>query len=155
MTATVASEILPAITATVAVSGSETEKKRVGGVQALKRNHTDDSDVERRVAKLLYDINFTLYYYIYRSFTVLVYCTFFRRLVVLLTLSLTLRRVRGTLVSNYCCLYDINFSGTDSVDESKIQSLRVTPSLAAAADDDDDAIRIDLGLLLVQDPVAM
>ena len=57
--AAVNSEILPAITATVAPSGSETDKKRGGGVQALKRNHTDDSDVERRVAKLLYDINFT------------------------------------------------------------------------------------------------
>lgn len=58
--ATAASEILPAITATaaVAVSGSETEKKRGGGV-ALRRNHTDDSEVERRVAKLLYDINFS------------------------------------------------------------------------------------------------
>jgi len=54
---TAASEILPAITATAAVSGSETEKKR-GGV-ALKRNHTDDSEVERRVAKLLYEINFS------------------------------------------------------------------------------------------------
>jgi len=44
--ATGASEILPAITATVAVSGSETERKR--GVSSLKRNHTDDSEVSTR-----------------------------------------------------------------------------------------------------------
>jgi len=37
------------------VGGAETEKKRA----SLKRNHTDDSDVERRVDKLLYDINFS------------------------------------------------------------------------------------------------
>ena len=48
-----ASETSPVVT--TAVTGSETEKKRV----SMKRNHTDDSEVERRVAKLLYEINYS------------------------------------------------------------------------------------------------
>ena len=57
-------EDLMAGEATSAATGStaaglgapETDKKRAA---SLRRNHTDDSEVERRVAKLLYEINYS------------------------------------------------------------------------------------------------
>lgn len=52
--ATAASKTSP-VTATAATSAPDTEKRRL----SLKRNHTDDSEVERRVAKLLYEINYS------------------------------------------------------------------------------------------------
>jgi len=42
--------------AAAGVGGPETEKKRAA---SMKRDHTDDSEVERRVAKLLYEINYS------------------------------------------------------------------------------------------------
>jgi len=50
--ATTTSETSPAVTVSVA---PDAEKKR----SSLKRNHTDDSEVERRVDKLLYEINYS------------------------------------------------------------------------------------------------
>lgn len=55
LSATAVSKTSPVVIATAAASAPDTEKRRL----SLKRNHTDDSDVERRVAKLLYEINYS------------------------------------------------------------------------------------------------
>ena len=55
LSATAASKTSPVATATTTAGAPDSEKRRL----SLKRNHTDDSEVERRVAKLLYEINYS------------------------------------------------------------------------------------------------
>jgi len=53
--ATAAGKTSAALTATTTGTASKADKKRL----SLKRNHTGDSEVERRVAKLLYEIKYS------------------------------------------------------------------------------------------------